>query len=426
MEISEKKYKRLQQKLELVQQELEEARDTLEAIRLGQVDALMLESGNTHQLYTLKTADHAYRVFIEKMSEGAVTLNKDGVILYCNDAFAAMVDKPPKEVFGLMFATFITSASKEQYNLGFQKCWTEDCKIEIYLVQGEKFIPVRLSMITLHMTEGNYLSVIITDLSDQKKAQQLLEQHNEKLGEINKALEATNDELQQYASLASHDLQEPVRKIQIFAEFLHSDKANQLSHASRGFLEKITASAKRMKTLILDMLNYSKISANAGDFNDVDLNAVLNEVLEDLEFTISARAASIAADKLPRIRANGGQMRQIFQNLITNALKFSKEKPVIKIGARYLAEKSFDSKEQKGGNFVLLSFMDNGIGFDERYLENIFNLFVRLNPKDAYEGTGIGLSITKKLVEKHHGLMTAKSDGGQGSEFLIVLPVSQN
>jgi PAS domain S-box-containing protein len=415
----------LLQELEETRRQLYEAHETIEAIRTGQVDALVVQSGEESRLYTLQTADHAYRVFIEKMSEGAVTLNRQGIIVYANSQFAALVGLPLSQVISLPFEAFVATEWQAFYQTIFSTCWKGDRKGEVELCHNNQCTPVQLSLTPLELTEGISLSIIVTDLSLQKQTQKQLEEKNRQLAQLNKTLEASNHDLQQFASVASHDLQEPLRKIQMFANLLKNKGEDKFGEEEARYLNKVLTSASRMKTLIIDVLNYSRLSANDGEFVTTDLNALFKELLEDFELMIEEKRASITHTELPTLEVNRGQIRQVFQNLISNALKFSKaaRPPVIEITSKHLAQKSFESREQANGPFCLISIKDNGIGFDEKYIPSIFSLFERLHSKDQYEGTGIGLSITKKIVEKHHGLIHVKSQEGIGAEFQILLPV---
>jgi two-component system CheB/CheR fusion protein len=280
----EKKYKaneNLAKEVEQLRHQLDEANETIEAIRTGQVDALVVQSDNGHQLYTLKTADLTYRVFIEKMTEGAVTLNSQGIILYSNSQFARMVNMPLSNLIGVQFDEYIASENKSEYASLFEKCWQVDGKGEVLLLSGEKKIPVQLSLTSLELDEGVSLSIILTDLTSQKAAQQQLSTNNKQLEEINQALEASNHDLQQFASVASHDLQEPVRKIQIYSNLM-KEKQSELTPELKSYLEKIIYSSGRMKRLIIDILNYSKLSAKSTEATYVDLNELLKELKDDL------------------------------------------------------------------------------------------------------------------------------------------------
>jgi PAS domain S-box-containing protein len=415
----------LEKELAELRHQLEEANETIEAIRTGQIDALVVQGENGHQLYTLKTADQSYRVLIEKMSEGAVTLNAAGVILYSNSRYASMVNTPLSQVIGLPFDEFIAPENISAFRELFKECWDHDCKGEIMLLAGEKRVPVQLSLTKLELKEGVSLSIIITDLSSQKTAQQQLKLNVEQLAAINEALESSNHDLQQFASVASHDLQEPLRKIQVFSHLL-KEKQAELTPESRHYLEKIIDSSARMKTLIIDILNYSRLSATDIPSEYVDLNELLKDLKEDFELTIHEKAAELhVTGTLPVIEANKGQIRQVFQNIISNALKFSQPDlaPVITVEAKRIKEKSFNSPGLPDGPFCLITISDNGIGFDEKYMDHIFALFERLHSKDKYEGTGIGLAIAKKIIDKHNGLITANSREGRGASFMIILPM---
>jgi len=414
--------KHLEKQLEELRYQLEEANETIEAIRTGQIDALVVQGGDGHQLYTLKSADQTYRMFIEKMTEGAVTLNPAGIILYCNSQFATMVRMPLSAVIGMPFENFIAPHFIGQYHQLFQQCWRNDCKGELVLIAGDDGTPVQLSLTTLQLDEGVSLSIILTDLTEIKATQKQLEENYKQLEESNLALEASNYDLQQFASVASHDLQEPLRKIQIFSNLL-KEKHTDLTPQSLKYLDKIINSSERMKTLILDILQYSRLSVNQNQTDCVDLGALVAELLEDFELIIEEKHAEFNITELPCVLGNRGQIKQVFQNIIGNALKFSKRgvPPVITISYKGLSEAAFDSKEEENGPFAQISIADNGIGFEEKYIANVFSLFERLNSKDQYEGTGIGLAIAKKIIDKHNGLITAISQEGKGAEFKIIL-----
>ena len=412
---------------EILQVQLEEATETINAIRTGQVDALVVKGEEGHQLYTLKSADLTYRLFIEQMNEGAVTLNDMGIILYCNSKFASIVDLPLSNVIGLSFASFIAEDFVATYDDLFKNGWLEDAKTEVGIISAGIVKPFQLSVTTLILDEGVSMSVILTDLSYQKEIQKLLRLNNKKLEETIGELEISNHDLQQFASVASHDLQEPLRKILIFATLLRDKHLHELSGEGSMFLEKIIASSNRMKTMIFDILSYSRLSTNGHYFETTNLNEVVNDVLEDFEIVINEKKAHIIVGNLPAIDVNRGQIRQVFQNLIGNALKFCKpdQAPEIQITGEIstISESGLNLQDTEN---CTITITDNGIGFDELYGEKIFSLFQRLNTKDKYEGSGIGLAITKKIVDKHNGRIAAHSTEGKGSRFMVTLPVRQS
>jgi PAS domain S-box-containing protein len=406
--------------------QLAEANETIEAIRTGQVDAIVVNNGDGRQLYALKSADLTYRVFIEKMTEGAVTLNKEGIIVYCNSQFAQMIKMPLSQVIGKAFLEFIAEESRGDYEVCFERSWTGDCKIEALLRSGEDLKPAQLSFNMLQLDEGVSMSIIITDLTAQKNTQRELELFNAKLQAANDALELSNYDLQQFASVASHDLQEPLRKIQIYSNHLR-DKAAFASEEDKQFLGKIIDSASRMRKLIIAILNYSKLSADTMDWEYTDMSVLFRELIEDFELVIKEKKAEVTVGAMPSMVVNRGQIRQVFQNILSNALKFSRADipPRINIYSKRLGVRSFSGPELENGPFCQIGIGDNGIGFDKKYLTSIFSLFERLHSKDRFEGTGIGLAIAKKIVEKHNGLISAVSTEGCGSEFRIILPMAR-
>ncbi len=417
----------MQSEIDELRMQLFEARETIEAIRLGQIDAIVVESETGNALYTLKSADLAYRVFIEQMTEGAVTINKDGLILYCNTQFSRMVGQQLANVIGSSFFNFISPGNLEEFKDIFRDSWNTHQKTELFLRSDSTETPVQLSMAALKLENISAISAIVNDLSAQKKTQKELESANTQLGKINHDLEISNHDLQQFASVASHDLQEPLRKIQVFSKLLLEKYNQDLTPEGRKYIGKIIESAGRMKTLVIDVLNYSKLSARDPEIKMTNLKDVLVELLEDFELIIQEKKAEIIIGELPVLEANRGQIRQVFQNVISNALKFSKKglAPVIEISSKRIKFKNLDSDEQADGPYCLIRIKDEGIGFDTKYGKHIFELFERLHSKDAYEGTGIGLAITKKIIEKHNGIVAAKSNPGDGAEFLLLLPIKQ-
>lgn len=264
------------------------------------------------------------------------------------------------------------------------------------------------------------------ELSDIKdNLEQKVEKRTEELKQANKNLEVSNAELQQYAFIASHDLQEPLRKIITFTRIIE-ERFLEKTPAAMEYMSKIITSSERMRTLINDLLNYSSISVDP-KFIFTDLTKIVNQALVDLEVSISEKNARIEVDDLPVIEVVPEQITQVFQNIISNALKFSKKDvtPFIKISGELVQKKSAKSKPSANGEYCRITITDNGIGFDEMYLDKIFSMFQRLHGKSEYKGTGIGLSITKKIIENHNGLITAKSKEEEGSTFIIILPVNQ-
>lgn len=251
-----------------------------------------------------------------------------------------------------------------------------------------------------------------------------VEERTAALKEANKELETSNAELQQYAFIASHDLQEPLRKIITFSQIVKERFDNNADAGQ--YINRIIASSERMRTLINDLLSYSKLAVTP-EFVKIELNLIVQDTITDLELPIKETKANIEVEALPSIEIIPDQMRQVFQNILSNAIKFSKPNtlPQIKIWSDNTGEKSVESKPLTTADYCRIYIKDNGIGFNEQYLDKIFTMFQRLHGRAEYEGTGIGLSIVKKIVEKHNGLVTAKSKEGEGTTFILVLPVVQ-
>ena len=238
-------------------------------------------------------------------------------------------------------------------------------------------------------------------------------------------LEASNNELLQFASVASHDLKEPLRKIHMFSNLIKDRYMSEMDGAA-DYMERIINASARMTKLINDLLTFTRLSVNSS-FETVDLNTIVDEVKSDLELSIAEKHAVVEAEDLPEMEIISGQLRQVFQNIISNALKFCKknETPVVRIYSELVDSLSFSAPKNPQGQYCRIIIRDNGIGFDNQYAEKIFTIFQRLHPREKYEGTGIGLAITRKIIEKHNGIITAESREGEGSSFIIVLPLKQ-
>lgn len=241
-------------------------------------------------------------------------------------------------------------------------------------------------------------------------------------------LARSNSELEQFAYVASHDLQEPLRKILAFGDRLRIKSSQDLSGQSRDYLERIQAAAVRMRTLISDLLALSRVTTRPQLFVPVDLSEVARTVVSDIEVRIQQLRGQVYIDQLPTIEADPVQMSQLLQNLISNALKFYREgePAVVKVWGTLLpTEENRTPGDSLDRQHCQIWVEDNGIGFDEKYLDRIFEPFQRLHGRGEYEGTGMGLAICRKIVERHRGEITARSTPGQGTTFIVTLPVQQ-
>ncbi len=298
-----------------------------------------------------------------------------------------------------------------------------------------KTIHARGQVITNHKGEITLIGTA-QDVTELKKNEQ-------ELLAKTKALEASNVELEKFASIASHDLREPLRKISAFSSMLEHDQKDALNEKGKIYLEKIQGASARMQKLIDDILHFSLLTTELNDFKKVDLNEVIKEVLSDLEVLIVTTHAEVIIENLPAIEGNASQLGQLFFNLMNNAIKFCKPGtvPQVNISSVFIKGKELPADPMKLAQykfsilgsprywenelFCQISITDNGIGFDEAYLDRIFTIFQRLHGKTDYEGTGIGLAVCKKVVDIHHGSITARSTLGVGTTFIVLLPVSQ-
>jgi len=266
------------------------------------------------------------------------------------------------------------------------------------------------------------------EIKERRKSEEHVNLLNKQLLENINRLKATNEELERFAYVASHDLQEPLRKIMLFSDQLSIKHRSTLDTEGQDFIDRIMKASQRMRVLIKNILSFSRSVETTDAFVETDLNQLVEGILTDLEVSIEQKKAEFHISKLPTLKIIPGQFRQLFQNLIINALKFSKENccPEITIYAERIKGAEQDGRQNgvAAEGYCNIYVKDNGIGFEQKYAGEIFMLFKRLNSYDKFEGTGIGLSICKKIVEQHNGAISAESRPGEGTTFIIALPSS--
>jgi len=300
---------------------------------------------------------------------------------------------------------------------------------EIRITDTSEYLWHLVSMIPNKSEDGSFNSWLIyfTDINAQKMIVETLKDNSElkmiqrELESANSKLIFKNKELEQFAYIASHDLQEPLRKIMIML----SRAGEHLSEEEKKkfYFDRITISATRLSDLITDVLNYSRIDNNKQVFEPVDLNEIAEEILVDLSMIIEEKNAVITIESLPSVLGVNTQLRQLFYNLVNNALKFNTELPVVTISAKMMP----DNQDQLAlpGNYDIISITDNGIGIDSQYSNRIFNMFQRLHERDQYGGNGIGLALCRRIIENHNGIINFTSTPGKGTVFWIYLPKKQ-
>ena len=286
---------------------------------------------------------------------------------------------------------------------------------EFYYVSVDKW----LDLLVTRLDDGFLL--LFNDVSDQHR-------HRRQLEQANLELQRSNDNLQQFAYVASHDLQEPLRKIRSFGDMLLGQYGASLGPDATTMIERMQVAAGRMSTLIIDLLAYSRISTHRDPFRSFSLQNLLNDVCDDLSLTVNESHADIHIDPLPDVVGDLVQIRQLFQNLLSNALKFSQpdKPPFVQISNRYIAASELPADVQPAPGdaprFLEITVADNGIGFDDKYRDRIFQVFQRLYPQSKYSGTGVGLAICRKVVENHGGTIHVSSRVGEGATFRVYLP----
>jgi signal transduction histidine kinase len=268
--------------------------------------------------------------------------------------------------------------------------------------------------------DENRVVNVFTDVTQMKESQIQLEKLVEEL-------KRSNAQLEEFTYVASHDLKEPVRKISVFTNQLRSSYTHISDAKAMRTWEKLELATERMQLLVSNLVEYADISNRPVEFEDVDLNKIMHKVQEDLEIIIEEKKAKIIVSVLPTIKGHRRQIQQLFQNIIANAIKYSKPETAPEINIQSRIVTGFDieldlTDEQKNNYFYLIEIADNGIGFDQKHIQKIFNLFQRLHLKNEYSGTGVGLSIVRKVAENHDGYITAKSEKGLGAQFKVYLP----
>jgi len=268
---------------------------------------------------------------------------------------------------------------------------------------------------------------LLAEIEERKISEERVKLLNEQLVANNESLKQMNEELDQFAYMASHDLQEPLRKIQVFSDKILRN--NNFDPDSEKYFGKIINSSKRMQNLINNLLDFSRHTVSSSDFKKTPLNELVKNVLTELEVEIEKSNARINYEDLPVVSAVPGLMQQLFYNLFSNAIKFRKPAVDLVIDVRSEKMNPLDlskfTKYGQGKNYYKITVQDNGIGFDDKYAEDIFRVFKRLHSYQEFEGTGVGLSICKKIVEKHNGFIKAESKIDNGSTFIIGLPEMQ-
>ena len=400
-----------------LKEELFESNSIVNAIKQGDVDALVVHNNGVPQLYSLETADYTYRLLIEKFRQGALSISRDGLILYCNDYFSKLVGIPSELIIGTYLNEYFDTPAQFEQLIEAIKYGITTHEILLKSEIGKNNFPAYIALTDLEPAV-EAIGIVITDLTEKKKHEEALIQHHLELEEKIKELNRINSNLKEFIHVISHDLKEPLRKI-----VMHSERINgsNLSESDAKSMIVMKLSALRLNSLIDDLVQYSSHTAQL-ERAEVDLNATISEVIDDLEISIADKNAQIKIGKLPVIQASRVQMRQLFANLITNAIKYSKADtpPFIQI---YQDDNFNVEIPNQNTKFVKIQIKDNGIGMESSHLLKIFTIFQRLHAKNEYSGNGIGLAICKKIMENHSGNITVESTLNEGTTFNLYFPI---
>lgn len=365
----------------------------------------------------LRESERHFQSWFQDAPVACHEVDRNGLILCVNLAECELFGFSAEEMVGRPIWDFMAPEDREKTKAGLLQRIVDEQPLapleREYKRRDGSTVIMEIHQKRIRDTAGRPvgLRTFLLDITQRKHAEMAL------LDQANK-LARSNGELEQFAYVASHDLQEPLRKIQAFGDRLKSKCEAGLGPEGLDYLTRMENAAARMRVLIQDLLTLSRVASNSKPFVAVDLNDVVRTVVSDLEMRIQDTGGRVEIGPLPVIFGDRGQMAQLFQNLIGNGLKFRKpgEKPVVKI------QSQLSTARQGEANAWLIEVVDNGIGFDEKYRDRIFQIFQRLHGRNEYEGTGIGLAICRKIVERHHGSITANSSPGAGAKFIITLP----
>ncbi len=371
----------------------------------------------------LKASEERYHKMVDEVQDYAIILlDEKGTIVNWNKGAQKIKLYTSSEIIGKNFSIFYLPEDQKT-NLPNQlikqaassgKAIHEGWRVR---KDGSHFWG-SITITALHGEDNEIIgfSKVTRDLTEKKFSE-------DKLLQYMAELEAKNKELEQFAYVASHDLQEPLRKIQTFAEIVRKNMKDE--NIVNKYFDKINTSAQRMAELIKSILSYSRLVQESEEFTNVDLNVVVANVKVDFELLIEEKKAHVISDPLPVIKGSMLQLTQLFANLISNALKFTDKNPTVLIKAKTVKKDEIinPSPFLVEGKYTEITFADNGIGFDQQYENKIFTIFQRLHGKQEYPGTGIGLALCKKIVENHSGYITAKSEVGKGATFYVYLPL---
>lgn len=446
-----------QSETEQLRKKLEEANATLDAIRNGEVDAIVVQGEAGEKVYTLSSAEEPYRLMVEEITEGAVTISADHLIVYCNKAFAYLIGRPIEQITASQFEDYIVPAQRQRFLSLIAQVNHKHIRGEFSLVSEKGTTEVLISS-TPWLVQTQAISMLVTNLSERKTIEDVLRSANDhledrisertaELVETNQQLYAeiqrrtkaeqevrrlntdleeriakrteeltlVNKELEAFSYSISHDLRAPLRAINSFANILAEENSPQLSEKGSHYLDVIRINAIRLGQLVDDLLAFSRLNKRSIDKTLINMRLLAESTVDELKQMEPAhRVLEVSIGDLPPAHGEAAMIRQVMVNLISNALKFSRPSAVTKI--------TISGREE--GDEVIYSISDNGVGFDMTYVDKLFGVFQRLHRDEEFEGSGVGLAFTQRIILRHGGRVWAEGDPQLGATFSFALPKS--
>jgi PAS domain S-box-containing protein len=405
--------------VEKLRMQLEEAEETLRAIRSGEVDALVVRGAQGEQVYTLKGAEQPYRTLIEDMREGAVILAADDTIIYSNQGFARMLKMPLEKMIGSRIQYLILPDEQAMFEeiLEQGRAGSRDRRGEItFLTTNGTPVPTYLSINTMQMDDVSAIYMVSLDLTEIKQAEKEIKKLNEDLEqrviERTAELEAANKELESFSYSVSHDLRAPLRSIDGFSLALLEDYSEKLDPQGKDYLQRVRNASQRMMQLIDDMLMLSRMTQYTMKLERIDMSAFARSITAELKERQPERNVEFII--APGLVANGdvALIQTMLENLLSNAWKFTSKNKSARI--------EFGATEYNGKRAYFVR--DDGVGFDMEYADKLFIPFQRLHRPTEFPGTGIGLATVKRIIQRHGGQIWAEGEMGKGATFYFTLP----
>jgi len=395
-------YQELNEQVTELKAQLAEAHELINAIHKGEIDAFVVNNEGRHELYTLKSADKTYRLFIEKMNEGAITLNQQNIVLYSNTAFANLLNIPLENVIGSYFEDLVPGEFRIPVNHLINNAWKlQESKAEIALPGHNKAVPVMLSLNALETDGGMAMSIIAADLSLQKEA---LEQ------------KAAMEKKDEFISIASHELKTPVTSIKGYVQLLQHNFQQDGNDLAANLLGRVDAQINKLSTLISDLLDVKKIENGQLHYNEnlFDFNELVAEVIEETSQILKKHTLLQKLGESKMVKGDRNKIGQVIINFIDNAGKYSPIDSEILINTDIV------------GNSIKLSVKDHGIGIPANQQGKIFDRFFRVSgeKEDTYSGLGLGLYISSEFIKRHKGTIGVESEIGDGSTFYFTIPIA--